>query len=115
MIQKLKVRELAEAAGTSMESMVKILDEKANLKIGAAFANNRSRNPTSSSFTELFGPFYRNPRDFLRRLVTIDKTWIHHYIPEWVEHAKQWVGSFETAPKRVKTQQSARKVVSHNT
>ena len=58
---KVKVRELAEAAGISIESVVKILHafghEIANRKMGAAFANNRSKTPTSSWFRELFRPF----------------------------------------------------------
>ena len=47
--------------------------------------------------------FNRNPRDFLRRLVTIDKTWIHHYTAESKQQTNQCVGLGETAPKRVKT------------
>ena len=55
--------------------------------------------------------FNRNSSDFLRRLVVIDKTWIHHYMPESKEQEKQWVGPGGTAPKWAKTQQLARKVM----
>ena len=55
--------------------------------------------------------FNRNPKEFLRRFVTIDGTWIHHYILEWHEASKQWVKPGDGAPKRPKTQQSAGKVM----
>ena len=35
--------------------------------------------------------FNRNPKEFLRRFVTMDETWIHHYTPESREGSKQWV------------------------
>ena len=47
--------------------------------------------------------FNRNPSDILRRLVTIDETWIHDYPPESKQQAKQWVGPSGTAPKRADT------------
>ena len=56
-------------------------------------------------------PLNCNPSDFLRRLVTIDKTWIHHYTPKSKQQAKQWATPDRTAPKRAKTQQSAGKVM----
>ena len=52
--------------------------------------------------------FNHNPSDFLRRLVTIDEIWIHHYTLKQLE--KQ-VGPGWTAQKRAKTQQTARKVM----
>ena len=56
--------------------------------------------------------FNRNPKKFLRRLVTIDETWIHHYTPESSEGSKQCVKPGKSAPKRPKMQQSAGKVMS---
>ena len=55
--------------------------------------------------------FNRNPKDYLRRLVTMDETWIHHYTPESHEESKQWVKLDESAPKRPKTQQSSGKIM----
>ena len=45
--------------------------------------------------------FNRNPKEFLRRFVTMDETWIHHYTPESREGSKQWVNPGESAPKRL--------------
>ena len=57
--------------------------------------------------------FNRNPKEFLRRFVTIDETWIHHYTLESREGSKHWVRPGESAPKRPKTQQSAEKVMAN--
>lgn len=35
--------------------------------------------------------FKRNPKEFLRRFVIVDETWIYHYIPEMKEQLKQWI------------------------
>ena len=53
--------------------------------------------------SKFFGPFNRNPSDFLRRLVTIDETWIQHYTPESKNQEKKRVGPGGTAPKRADT------------
>jgi len=53
----------------------------------------------------------RNPQDFRRCFVIVDKTWIHHYTPETKEQSKQWVPSGESAPKKAKTVPSAGKVM----
>ena len=33
------------------------------------------------------GYFNRNPKELLRRFVTIDETWVHHYTPETRERS----------------------------
>ena len=55
--------------------------------------------------------FDRNPKDFLRRFVMMDETWIRHYSPESREWPKQWVKPGESASKLPKTQQSSGKVM----
>ena len=55
--------------------------------------------------------FKRNPKEFLRRFVTVDETWIQHYTPEMKEQSKQCTSSDERAPKKVKTVTSAGKVM----
>ena len=53
----------------------------------------------------------RNPKEFLRRFVTVDETWIHQYTSETKKQSKQWVEASGSAPKRPKIQQSADKVM----
>ena len=55
--------------------------------------------------------FRRNPDEFLRRYITVDETWIHHYTPETKEQSKQWVTGGDPAPKKAKTVKSADKVM----
>ena len=55
--------------------------------------------------------FNRNLKEFLRRFVMMDKTWIHHYISESCKGSKEWIKPGESAPKCPKTQQSAGKVM----
>ncbi|GFU16288.1 mariner transposase [Nephila pilipes] len=52
--------------------------------------------------------FTRNKKDFLRRYVTVDETWIHHYTPESKRQSSEWRTAGESRPK---TQQSAGKVM----
>src|SRR5436190_21474745 len=42
----------------------------------------RNRMTTSKHCLDMFK---RNPKEFLRRFVTVDETWIHHYTPETKE------------------------------
>ena len=55
--------------------------------------------------------FQRNPDEFLRRFITVDKTWIHYFTPETKEQSKQWTSPGELAPKKAKTVKSAGKVM----
>jgi hypothetical protein len=48
--------------------------------------NKRNRMATSKQSCDLFK---RNPKEFLRRFVTVDETWIHHYMPEMKEESKR--------------------------
>ena len=91
--QKVKVRELAEAACISIESVVKILHEDLGMrKLTGKWVprlltidQKRQRVRDSKSCLNLFN---RSLRDFARRLVTIDITWIHHFTPESKQQAK---------------------------
>jgi len=70
--------------------------------------NKRNRETTSDKRLTLL---MRNPKEFLRRFVTVDETWIHWYTPETKEQSKQWTSPGEPAPKKAKTVPSAGKVM----
>ena len=55
--------------------------------------------------------FKRGKKDFLRRYVIMDKTWIHHYKPQTKRSSAEWTTGGEICPKRPKTQQRAGKVM----
>ena len=48
--------------------------------------------------------FKCNPKEFLRRFITVDETWIHHYTPGNKGQSKQWVKAGGNAPKQPKIQ-----------
>ena len=52
--------------------------------------------------------FKRNKPEFLRRYVTMDETWIHHFTPESKRSSSEWTATGEPRPKRPKAQQSAK-------
>ncbi|KXZ75754.1 putative cytochrome P450 9f2-like Protein [Tribolium castaneum] len=59
---------------------------------------------------ECLARLQHNPVDFLRRFITVDETWIHHYSPETKQQSKQWTAKGEPVPKKAKTLRSAGKV-----
>uniref|UniRef100_A0A0K2UW34 Histonelysine Nmethyltransferase SETMARlike [Hydra vulgaris] n=1 Tax=Lepeophtheirus salmonis TaxID=72036 RepID=A0A0K2UW34_LEPSM len=52
-----------------------------------------------------------NKPEFLRRFVTMDETWLHHFTPKSNRRSFEWTAHDEPAPKREKMQQSAGKVM----
>ena len=54
----------------------------------------RDRVTISKQCLEMF-PDERNPDEFLRRFITVDKTWIHYFTPETKEQSKQWTSPGE--------------------
>ena len=53
----------------------------------------------------------KNETDFVRRFVTMDETWIHHYTPEFKQQSKQWTEAGCSAPKKTRSVPSAGKVI----
>jgi len=113
---RLKIREIAEKVGMSKDRVGHILHEILGMrKLSARWVprlltpdNKRNRETTSEQCLTLFK---RNPKEFLRRFVTVDETWIHWYTPETKEQSKQWTSPGEPAPKKAKTVPSAGKVM----
>ena len=54
--------------------------------------------------------FHRNKDEFLRRFITMDEKWFHHFTPKPKEQSKQWTGMGKSCPKQVKTVPSVAKV-----
>src|SRR5436190_23298789 len=114
--RRIKVREIAEAIGISKERVCHILTEELGMrKLTARWVprlltldQKRIRMNISKALLERFK---RNESDFLRRLITVDETWIHHFTPETKEQSKQWTAKGEPAPKTAKTVLSAGKVM----
>ena len=50
-------------------------------------------------------------REILGCYVTVDKTWIHYYLPEMKKHSKQRISSKELTSQKAKTVPSTRKIM----
>jgi hypothetical protein len=55
--------------------------------------------------------FNKNKTDFVRRFITMDETWIHHYTPESKQQSKQWTEAGCSAPKKTRSVPSAGNVM----
>jgi len=44
--------------------------------------------------------FNKNRTDLVRRFITMNETWFHHYTPESKQQSKQWTEAGCSAPKR---------------
>ena len=55
--------------------------------------------------------FNKNKTDFVRQIITMDETWIHHYTPESKQQSKQWKEASCSAPKKTRSVPSAGKVM----
>ena len=55
--------------------------------------------------------FQQNSTNFLRRFITSDETWVHHYTPETKQQSKQWKHADSPPPKKAKSVLSAGKVM----
>ena len=114
--RRLKVREIAKTESISKDCVDHILHEILGMrKLSARRVpcllrpdNKRNRKTTSKQCLTLFK---RNPKEFLRRFVTVDETWMHWYTPETKEQLKQWTSPGERAPKKAKTLLSAGKIM----
>ena len=114
--RKLKVREIAKIVNISTRSVSTILNEKLGMKKVFSkwvprlltMEQKQQRVDDSESCLSLFT---RNKQDFLRRYVTMDERWIHHFTPGSKRQSAEWHAAGESRPKRPKTQQSAGKVM----
>lgn len=114
--RRVKVREIGEAIGISSERVLHILKEQLGMRKMCArwvphLLNDKQkerREELSRSNLELLT---KNKSDFMRRFITMDETWIHHYTPETKTQSKQWIGAGEACPRKAKSIQSAGKVM----
>lgn len=114
--RKVKLIEIAETLKISKERVGHIVHEYLGMrKLCAKWVpreltidQKQQRVDASEECLELFN---RNKSEFLRRYVTMDETWLHHYTPESNRQSAEWTSSDEPTPKRGKTQQSAGKIM----
>ena len=96
--RKMKLREIADTLKISEGSVFTTLHEKLGMhKLLSKWVprlltpdQKQQRVDDSERCLELFK---RNKKDFLRRYVTMDETWIHHYTPESKRSSAEWTDS----------------------
>ena len=91
--RKLKVRVISKVVNISTERVHNILHNYLNMqKLCARLAprvltdQQKLKRANVSQYN--LNMFKHNPKEFLRRLVTIVERWIHHYTPETKEQSK---------------------------
>ena len=114
--RRIKVRQIAEITGISTERVHFILHEQLQMKKLCArwvprllTVDQKQRRKDVS--IECLGLFQRDKKEFLRRFITVDETWVHHFTPESKQQSKQWVEKGQPPPKKAKVIPSAGKVM----
>jgi len=110
------VREIAETIGISKKRVGYILHEELDMKklctrwVPRLLTADQkcTRMKISERCLECFN---KNRTDFVRRFITMDETWIHHYTPESKQQSKQWTEARCSAPKKTRSVPSAGKVM----
>jgi histone-lysine N-methyltransferase SETMAR len=115
--RRVKVREIAETVSISTERVRNILHEHLTMKKLCSRWVPRLLTPVQKQCrkdisTDCLALYKSNPTEFLRRFITVDETWVHHYTPETKQQSKQWTVKGEPAPKKAKTVASASKFMS---
>jgi len=112
----MKVHEIAETRGILKECVGYILHEELYMKKLCArwvlhlLTADQKRTHMKIS-EQCLGRFNKNKIDFVRRFITMDETWIHHYTPESKQQSKQWTEASCSAPKKTRSVPSAGKVM----
>ena len=109
-------RDLVEALGISLGSVSNILTEVLGFRKLCAqwvphsltMEQKHIRMRLSQQHLERFR---QDKVDFVRRFITMDETWVYHHDPKSKQEAKEWCEPGASAPKRVRVQKSAKKVM----
>lgn len=112
--RRFTVEEIASEVGISIGSTHTIISERLGLrKITARWVprllNENQRQVRLEISERLLNRFRQEGEDFLRRIVTCDETWVHHYTPESKMGSKEWRRKDESCPVKAKTRLSAGK------
>ena len=93
--RRLKVRELADIVGILRSTVHRILTENLDMrKLYARWVPRlltmKQKQRRKKVSIKCSAMLYSNKADFLRRCITINGTWVHHFTPETKEQSKQW-------------------------
>ena len=92
--RKLKLRETAETLKISEDSVFSILHECLGMSnLFSKWVSRLRRGQRLEGSERCLELFKRGKKDFLRRYVTMDETWIHHYTPETKRSLAEWTAA----------------------
>ena len=109
-------REIADTIGISDERVLYILHEELHMKklfgklVPHSLTIQQKLNRKQISQRNL-KRFKQNQTDFVRRFITMDETWIYHHDPKLKQERLQWIEAGSSAPKQVKSERSAKKIM----
>ncbi|XP_026316211.1 histone-lysine N-methyltransferase SETMAR-like [Hyposmocoma kahamanoa] len=114
--RRLTVQEISSEIGISYGSVQSaITDHLGFRKISARWVprllTGNQKQVRSVIAGRLLHRFQEEGEDFLRRIVTCDETWVHHYTPKSKMASKEWRRKDEGCPVKAKTRLSAEKVL----
>lgn len=114
--RRVTIRHLNEITGISYGSIQRILTEELHMnKVSARWVprmltDNQKKIRYEMSSVNL-EKFRSDPETFLRRFVTVDESWIHHFDPETKQQSMTWKRPSSPTPKKFKVSSSAGKVM----
>jgi histone-lysine N-methyltransferase SETMAR len=90
--RRMKVREIAETIGIWKEPVGYILHEELDLKMLCArwvprLLTADQKHTRMKISEQCLESFNKNKTDFVRRFITMEETWIHHYTPEFKQQS----------------------------
>ena len=93
--RRVKVCEIAEAVGISEEKAQKILHKELGMQKLCTWwvphlLNADQQQTHKLHSQQCLDQFKRDLTDLVWRFVTMDETWVHHYMPETKQQSKQW-------------------------
>lgn len=114
--RRVTIRYLKEVTGISYGSIQRILAEELHMNEVSArwvprmLTDNQKKIRYEMSLGNL-EKFQADPETFLRRFVTVDESWIHHFDPETKQQSMTWKRPSSPTPKKFKVASSAGKVM----
>jgi histone-lysine N-methyltransferase SETMAR len=114
--RRLKLQQIADIVGIGRESVRKILHEDLLMsKVCARWVpkslSEEQKLKRMEVSQSLLDRYCLDRTDFLRRIVTVDETWVHHYDPETKQASMQWKHVNSPPPKKFRVQKSAGKIM----
>jgi hypothetical protein len=110
--------QLADMVGISKSALHRIFTENLNMRklcarwVSRLLTMEQKQFPEDVSMERL-AMFHSNKAEFLRRLISMNETWVYHVTPETKEQSKQWTERGESVSKKAKAVAFAGKVIAH--